>query len=129
MRPSLKSMIHDPDGRDAGISSSERLSLILVALAATFLGAASFVYLVETNERGSGPQTFWKTVVNWLLLAAPVAVAVGGALCVFPAARRPGTRVLVAGLGLVLGFVGLFAVVLLLILVSCASRPGGKQAA
>ena len=116
MRPSLKSMIHDPDGRDAGISSSERLSLILIALAATCLGAASFVYLGETNEPSSGPQTFWGTVVSWLLLAAPVAVAVGGALCVFPAARRPGTRVLVAGLGLVLGFVvGLFAVVLLVI--------------
>jgi hypothetical protein len=73
---------------------------------------------VFTYQRGGGPQTFWKTVVTWLLLAAPIAVAVGGALSVFRATRRRGQRVLVAGLGLLLGFVGLIAVVLSLLRVT-----------
>ena len=112
--PVPEAMIHDFDSRDSGIGSSDRLSLILIALGATLLGAASFVYAVATYQRGGGTQTFWKTVVMCLLLAAPVAVVIGGFLCVFPATRRPGRRVLAAGLGVVLGFVGLIAVVLLL---------------
>jgi hypothetical protein len=34
-------MFNDSDARDAGIGSSQRLSLILIALVAPFLGAAS----------------------------------------------------------------------------------------
>ena len=98
-------MIHDSDERPIG--SSPWVGVIVTLVAAVIVGVWSFLYVVSTYQRGGGPLTFWATAVRWLPLAAPVAVLVGGFLCVFPAARRRGILILVAGVGLVIGFVGI----------------------
>ena len=92
-------MIRLFDGRDVGIGSSERRIQTLTVLAGAFLGAVCFVYLAATYQRGYGPPTFWKTLAGWVVLGTPVAIVVGGAMCVFPVARRLGIRVLLASLG------------------------------
>ena len=101
-------MIHDSDERPIG--SSPWVTVIVTLIAAVIVGVWCVFYVLNTYQRGGGPQTFWATAVRWLPLAAPVAVLVGGFLCLFPAARRRGILILVAGVGVVIGFVGIITV-------------------
>jgi hypothetical protein len=92
---------------------NDRKTVVLIGVVSALVGAAALAYAVLTYQRGGGAVSPWKTAMGWLLLAAPGAAIAGGVLCLFPVTRRHGRRLLVAGLGVGLGFIGPILVLLL----------------
>ena len=85
---------------------SERRTLLLIGVASALVGFAALAYTVAHYQRGGSPETFWKSAIRWLFVAAPGAAITGALLCAVPIVRRHGLRLVVLGSGLAVGFVG-----------------------